>query len=233
MDDITPNNDANVAVGAADGGTGAKMGAKMGADMGTDSGAKATTDNLIITRPRAPAEFDLQSEFKPAGDQPDAIAELIAGIKEGERDQVLLGVTGSGKTFTAAHVIKAIKRPTLILAPNKVANSDIQDSHKDIVWGNVIFGGVIGYAVDRSSGAACHYPSSVTVTLEELRCRTRVLRKILDLRSSPSAPPRSPTRERPRRCPLRKGTLAGQSDVSDTPSFKSWQDSGRVRPRHK
>ena len=50
----------------------------------------------------------------------------------------------------------------------KVANSDIQDSHKDIVWGNVIFGGVIGYAVDRSSGAACHYPSSVTVTLEEL-----------------------------------------------------------------
>ena len=115
----------------------------------------------------------------------------------------------------------------------KVANSNIQDAHKDIVWGNVIFGGVIGYAVDRSSGAACHYPSSVTVTLEELRCRTRVLRKILDLRSSPSAPPRSPTRERPRRCPLRKGTLAGQSDVSDTPSFKSWQDSGRVRPRHK
>ena len=50
----------------------------------------------------------------------------------------------------------------------KVANSNIQDSHKDIVWGNVIFGGVIGYAVDRSSGAACHYPSSVTVTLEEL-----------------------------------------------------------------
>ena len=50
----------------------------------------------------------------------------------------------------------------------KVANSNIQDSHKDIVWGNVISGGVIGYAVDRSSGAACHYPSSVTVTLEEL-----------------------------------------------------------------
>ena len=51
---------------------------------------------------------------------------------------------------------------------DKVANSNIQDSHKDIVWRNVIFGGVIGYAVDRSSGAACHYPSSVTVTLEEL-----------------------------------------------------------------
>ena len=51
---------------------------------------------------------------------------------------------------------------------DKVANSNVQDSHKDIVRGNVIFGGVIGYADDRSSGAACHYPFSVTVTLEEL-----------------------------------------------------------------
>ena len=138
MDDITPNNDANVAVGAADGGTGAKMGAKMGADMGTDSGAKATTDNLIITRPRAPAEFDLQSEFKPAGDQPDAIAELIAGIKEGERDQVLLGVTGSGKTFTAAHVIKAIKRPTLILAPNKTLAAQLYGEMKALFPDNAV-----------------------------------------------------------------------------------------------
>ncbi len=75
--------------------------------------------NLIIKRPAGPANFNLVSEFQPSGDQPTAIAELIAGIKEGERDQVLLGVTGSGKTFTAAHVIKATKRPTLILAPNK------------------------------------------------------------------------------------------------------------------
>ena len=56
------------------------------------------TDNLIVSRPRGPANFDLQSEFSPAGDQPAAIAELIDGIKNGERDQVLLGVTGSGKT---------------------------------------------------------------------------------------------------------------------------------------
>ena len=49
-----------------------------------------------------------------------------------------------------------------------VANSNIQNSYEDIVWGNVIFGGVIGYTVDRSLGAACHYPSGVTVTLEEL-----------------------------------------------------------------
>ena len=117
---------------------GAKMGADMGADMGTDSGAKATTDNLIITRPRAPAEFDLQSEFKPAGDQPDAIAELIAGIKEGERDQVLLGVTGSGKTFTAAHVIKAIKRPTLILAPNKTLAAQLYGEMKALFPDNAV-----------------------------------------------------------------------------------------------
>ena len=114
------------------------MGAKMGADMGTVSGAKATTDNLIITRPRAPAEFDLQSEFKPAGDQPDAIAELIAGIKEGERDQVLLGVTGSGKTFTAAHVIKAIKRPTLILAPNKTLAAQLYGEMKALFPDNAV-----------------------------------------------------------------------------------------------
>ena len=63
--------------------------------------------------------FRLVSDFAPAGDQPQAIAELIRGIAAGERDQVLLGVTGSGKTFTMAHVIEQCRRPTLVLAPNK------------------------------------------------------------------------------------------------------------------
>ena len=63
--------------------------------------------------------FRIVSDFEPAGDQPQAIAELVAGIDNGDRDQVLLGVTGSGKTFTMAHVIREIARPTLILAPNK------------------------------------------------------------------------------------------------------------------
>ena len=63
--------------------------------------------------------FRLASEFKPAGDQPQAIAALIEGLNQHERDQVLLGVTGSGKTFTMAHVIQEQQRPALILAPNK------------------------------------------------------------------------------------------------------------------
>jgi excinuclease ABC subunit B len=63
--------------------------------------------------------FTIHSEFQPAGDQPEAIAGLVDGIGQGEREQVLLGVTGSGKTFTMAHVIQATQRPALILAPNK------------------------------------------------------------------------------------------------------------------
>jgi excinuclease ABC subunit B len=63
--------------------------------------------------------FQLQANFKPKGDQPQAIKQLLAGLKRGDQHQVLLGVTGSGKTFTIANVIQAVQRPTLILAPNK------------------------------------------------------------------------------------------------------------------
>ena len=63
--------------------------------------------------------FELVSEFRPAGDQPEAIDKLTEGLEAGVRDQVLLGVTGSGKTFTMAHVIQNLNRPTLVLAPNK------------------------------------------------------------------------------------------------------------------
>jgi len=76
-------------------------------------------------RPRRPAKleggrrFRLVSDFEPRGDQPQAIAELTEGLENGEVDQVLLGVTGSGKTFTMAKVIEAMQRPALIMAPNK------------------------------------------------------------------------------------------------------------------
>ena len=63
--------------------------------------------------------FKIVSDYEPRGDQPQAIAELVSGVQQFERDQVLLGVTGSGKTFTMAQVIEKTQRPALILAPNK------------------------------------------------------------------------------------------------------------------
>ena len=96
------------------------------------------TKKLIVTRSSGPANFELVSEFQPSGDQPTAIAELIDGVKDGERDQVLLGVTGSGKTFTAAHVIKATKRPTLILAPNKTLAAQLYGEMRSLFPENAV-----------------------------------------------------------------------------------------------
>jgi len=63
--------------------------------------------------------FNLKSPFKPAGDQPAAIKKLVEGLADGEVHQTLLGVTGSGKTFTIANMINEIQRPAMIMAPNK------------------------------------------------------------------------------------------------------------------
>ena len=65
-------------------------------------------------------KFKIKSDFKPAGDQPEAIKKLVSGANKDQFNQVLLGVTGSGKTFTMAKVIEATNRPALILAPNKL-----------------------------------------------------------------------------------------------------------------
>src|SRR3954464_2228236 len=85
-----------------------------------------------IERPLGDIEkpFRIQAEFKPAGDQPRAIDELCAGLAGGEKDQVLLGVTGSGKTFTMAHVIARTGRPALILAPNKTLAAQLYGEMK-------------------------------------------------------------------------------------------------------
>ena len=82
--------------------------------------------------------FDLQSEFSPAGDQPTAIAELVEGLGNGERDQVLLGVTGSGKTFTMAHVIQTVQRPAVILAPNKTLAAQLYGEMKAFFPNNAV-----------------------------------------------------------------------------------------------
>src|SRR5437667_2623637 len=85
-----------------------------------------------------PAQFRLASPFAPAGDQPQAIAELTAGLQRGEKDQVLLGVTGSGKTFTMAHVIQNVQRPTLILAPNKTLAAQLYGEMKSFFPENAV-----------------------------------------------------------------------------------------------
>ncbi|BCJ90150.1 UvrABC system protein B [Terrihabitans soli] len=83
-------------------------------------------------------KFDFASDYQPAGDQPVAIDELVAGIKEHERDQVLLGVTGSGKTFTMAKVIEETQRPALILAPNKTLAAQLYGEFKSFFPGNSV-----------------------------------------------------------------------------------------------
>ena len=74
--------------------------------------------------------FKMVSEFDPAGDQPKAIEELVEGINDEERDQVLLGVTGSGKTFTMAQLIERTQRPALVLAPNKTLAAQLYGEFK-------------------------------------------------------------------------------------------------------
>src|SRR6202166_843726 len=82
--------------------------------------------------------FRIHAESQPAGDQPQAIAALIEGVARGERDQVLLGVTGSGKTFTMAHVIQAMQRPTLVLAPNKTLAAQLYGEMKSFFPNNAV-----------------------------------------------------------------------------------------------
>jgi excinuclease ABC subunit B len=82
--------------------------------------------------------FRVVSEYQPSGDQPTAIAELVGGVQADERDQVLLGVTGSGKTFTMAKVIEAVQRPTLILAPNKTLAAQLYGEMKSFFPDNAV-----------------------------------------------------------------------------------------------
>jgi excinuclease ABC subunit B len=130
-------------------------------DPGGDGGASATVSALerLLTegnplfkdgqtwvphRPERPKKseggvrFTLKSEFKPAGDQPKAIAELVGGVQGLERDQVLLGVTGSGKTFTMAKIIEETQRPALILAPNKTLAAQLYGEFKAFFPDNAV-----------------------------------------------------------------------------------------------
>jgi excinuclease ABC subunit B len=82
--------------------------------------------------------FDLDSPFKPAGDQPQAISELVRGLQSGKKHQVLMGVTGSGKTFTMANVIQAVQKPTLILSHNKTLAAQLYAEFKEFFPRNAV-----------------------------------------------------------------------------------------------
>ena len=84
------------------------------------------------------SNFNLKSDFIPTGDQPQAINELISGVNNNEKDQVLLGVTGSGKTFTMAHVINSLNRPALVMAPNKTLAAQLYGEMKDFFPENAV-----------------------------------------------------------------------------------------------
>ena len=84
------------------------------------------------------AEFKVVSEYSPAGDQPQAIAALAEGVKQGLREQVLMGVTGSGKTYTMAKVIEAVQRPTLVLAHNKTLAAQLCEEFREFFPNNAV-----------------------------------------------------------------------------------------------
>ncbi|MBU3077759.1 excinuclease ABC subunit UvrB [Sphingomonas quercus] len=103
-----------------------------------------TGQTFVPHRPQRPDKaeggkpFKLVSEYSPSGDQPTAIAELVAQAGQGERDQVLLGVTGSGKTFTMAKVVEQLQRPALVLAPNKILAAQLYGEFKSFFPDNAV-----------------------------------------------------------------------------------------------
>ena len=80
--------------------------------------------------------FELVSKYEPNGDQPKAIKELVNGINSGNKDQVLLGATGTGKTFTIANVIASVNKPTLVLAHNKTLAGQLYSEFKELFPNN-------------------------------------------------------------------------------------------------
>ncbi len=82
--------------------------------------------------------FELVSKYKPSGDQPQAIEKIVEGIKEGQKEQVLLGATGTEKTFTIANVIKEVNKPTLVLAHNKTLAGQLYSEFKELFPNNKV-----------------------------------------------------------------------------------------------
>ena len=92
----------------------------------------------VTSTPRAERPFQVISDFKPAGDQPDAIRELTDRVNRGEKDIVLLGATGTGKSATTAWLIEQVQRPTLVLAPNKTLAAQLANEFKELLPNNAV-----------------------------------------------------------------------------------------------
>jgi excinuclease ABC subunit B len=116
----------------------------MSIQIRTSLAEPEASDTFVPHRPARPDKaeggkrFEIVSEYEPAGDQPTAIKELTEAVVEGERSQVLLGVTGSGKTFTMAKVIETLQRPALIIAPNKILAAQLYGEFKSFFPNNAV-----------------------------------------------------------------------------------------------
>jgi excinuclease ABC subunit B len=123
-------------------------------------------------------DFKLETEYKPAGDQPKAIAELVAGVKNGEKYQCLLGVTGSGKTFTMANLIQQVQKPTLILSHNKTLTAQLYGEFKQFFPENAVEYFVSYYdyyqpeAYIASSDTYIEKDLAINAEIEKLRLRS-------------------------------------------------------------
>ncbi len=123
-------------------------------------------------------QFKLQSEFSPTGDQPTAIKELVEGLQDGSNFQTLLGVTGSGKTFTIANVIQEVNRPTLVLSHNKTLAAQLFSEFKQFFPDNAVEYFVSYYdyyqpeAYIPSSGTFIEKDLSINEEIEKYRLNT-------------------------------------------------------------
>jgi excinuclease ABC subunit B len=116
----------------------------MAIQIRTSLAEPETAETFVPHKPARPEKaeggrkFVLKSDYEPAGDQPTAIRELVEGANQGERSQVLLGVTGSGKTFTMAKVIETLQRPALVIAPNKILAAQLYGEFKSFFPDNAV-----------------------------------------------------------------------------------------------
>src|SRR5574338_517867 len=116
----------------------------MAIQIRTSLAEPETAETFVPHKPARPDKaeggkaFRLVADYQPAGDQPQAIAELVEAVGQGERSQVLLGVTGSGKTFTMAKVIETLQRPALVIAPNKILAAQLYGEFKSFFPDNAV-----------------------------------------------------------------------------------------------